>query len=350
MSRTVTPVPKFILDMVPAPTGKNETVKSGNEDVMADTMPLIKQKIKRTLHHTKRLAAYLKGKTTEETLRNDANLILRHIKYVKDATGKEQIRSPRRLLHEGKGDCDCFVVFLSSLLTNQNIPHALRVIKQHDDAWSHIYIVVPNVNGKQVTLDCVTDKFDSEPYYSEKKDFNMALEYLDGVQGLPTKPVGLGRMGGLADCKPKQAEPFKPLIRYYDTQALINQGYVPTVDMIKENNLTADYVENAEGVGSFNVDTPTGVKTLPTVLTQAEADQFIAETKNPVVEQEKILTASTDIKPLVKPATLGWVALATLAVTLLWPSVPKPTVPAPKLSGVGAVGSHKKNKIQTFTI
>lgn len=348
--RSVTPVPKFILAMVPAPTGVNESIKKGNEDVMRDTLPLIKQKIKRTLHHTKRLAAYLKGKTTEETLRNDANLILRHIKYVKDAEGKEQIRSPRRLIHEGKGDCDCFVVLLSSLLTNQKIPHSLRVIKQHDDAWSHIYVVAFD-NGKQFTLDCVTDKFNSEPYYSQKKDFDMALEYLDGIAGLPTKPVGLS--GG--DCKPN-IEPFKPLIRYYDTQSLINQGYVPTINMIKDNNLTADYVENAEGVGSFNVDTPQGVKQLPTVLTQSQADEFLATVSNQpepgnAVADEKILTASTNIEPLVKPATLGWVALATLAVTMLWPSTPKPALPAPKLSGV----QHKparthKNKLQTFTI
>lgn len=255
------------------------------------------------------------------------------------------------MIHEGKGDCDCFVVLLSSLLTNQKIPHSLRVIKQHDDAWTHIYIVVPNGSASHYTLDCVTDKFNSEPFYSQKKDFNMALEYLDGIN------TGNGQLGeDEARCKPKLPK-FTPLIPYYDTMDLKNRGFIPTVEMLKENDLKSEYVENESGVGHFVVETPTGVKQLPTILTREEADQFVSSAQTQPVQQDKIL-ASSDIQPLVKPATLGWVALAAFAVTMLWPSTPKPVLPAPKLSGVTKPASARradtrtkqKTKIQTFTI
>lgn len=194
-TRKTRPVPAWALALVPKPTGKNETVLSGQEQVERDTIPLIKSKIKRTLWHTKKLAPKLKGTTLEETLRNDWNFIFDHIKYVKDAPGTEQVRSPRRLIHDGRGDCDCFVVTLSSLLHNQGIPHKLRIIKQNGAShWSHVYVVVPKPGGGYYTLDPVTHKFDYEPPHSQTKDFTMALEYLDGLAdetaAARCKPIG----------------------------------------------------------------------------------------------------------------------------------------------------------------
>lgn len=180
--RRTTPVPAWALALVPKPTGKNETIKHGQEDVERHTMPLIQSKIKRTLWHTKKLAPKLKGATLEETLRNNWNFIFDHIRYVKDEPGKEQVRSPRRLIHDAKGDCDCFVVTLSSLLHNQRIPHKLRIMKQNGNTnWSHIYVIVPKPGGGYYTLDPVTDRFNYEAPFTATKDYAMALEYLDGL-------------------------------------------------------------------------------------------------------------------------------------------------------------------------
>ncbi|WP_375303824.1 hypothetical protein [Niastella sp. OAS944] len=42
--------------------------------------------------------------------------------------------------------------------------------------------MVPD-GGRFITIDCVTDQFDYEVPYSEKKDITMDLQYLDGLQG-----------------------------------------------------------------------------------------------------------------------------------------------------------------------
>src|SRR5687767_11404402 len=124
--RRVKPMPAELRGLVPPPTDANITVKPGSPDVLKDTMPLIISKVKRTLYQTKKLAAKLKGPTLADTLRNDSNFILQFIKYRKDDAAHEQIRSPRRLVYDAAGDCDCFAVFLASILSNQGIKFRFR--------------------------------------------------------------------------------------------------------------------------------------------------------------------------------------------------------------------------------
>ena len=181
-SRPVKPMPAWAKALVPKPKGTNQTVLEGSEDIETDTVPLMIRKVKRTLYHTRKLADRLSGSTLKETLRNNWQFVFDHIRYKKDTPGREEIRSPRRLVHEGVGDCDCFTVFLSSLLLNQEIPHYMRIMKEAGNGnWSHVYIVVPNngrltkhgVNARSeyTVLDAVTNSFDFEPNFSRKKDF-----------------------------------------------------------------------------------------------------------------------------------------------------------------------------------
>ena len=44
--------------------------------------------------------------------------------------------------------------------------------------------IVPTDNG-HITIDCVTDKYDYEVPFSEKKDYPMDLQYLNGFDGNP---------------------------------------------------------------------------------------------------------------------------------------------------------------------
>lgn len=84
--------------MVPKPTGANEVIKPADADPIRDTVPLIKKVYKRQLWQGKKLAQALKGSTVAETVRNDWNFLFKHIQYEKDAVGKEQIRSLRRMV------------------------------------------------------------------------------------------------------------------------------------------------------------------------------------------------------------------------------------------------------------
>jgi hypothetical protein len=155
-----------------------------------DTLNLIRKKVvPETLHQTKQLAKKLKGSDLEATCSNIWHFVYNHITYKKDEDGIEQVRSPARTWWERKSgvDCDCYTVFISSILSNLKIPHKLRVTKYPKmppevPAWQHIYVVVPRTGNDYITIDCVKDDFDDEQAYLEKKDYDMRLDYLDGIE------------------------------------------------------------------------------------------------------------------------------------------------------------------------
>lgn len=159
--------------------GSNKTIRK-NADV-THTVAFIPKVVGETLHHTKSISKLLKTNDPYETCSNIWHFVYRHIAYRKDQDGYEQIRSPARVWHDRKDgvDCDCYSVFISSILTNLSIPHILRITKYHRDYFQHIYPVVV-LQGREIPIDCVTDKFNYEVPYSEKKDYPMDLQYLNG--------------------------------------------------------------------------------------------------------------------------------------------------------------------------
>lgn len=177
------------------PDATDVTVKKSAD--VEDTLALIQKTVPQTLWQTKKIAQRLKGKTLEETCSNIWHFVYDHIKYKKDKEGVEQVRSPRRTWwerHTGV-DCDCYTEFICSILMNLNIPHQARITKypKHPPEvprWQHIYPIVP-VNGDvtkaltnrddYIVLDCVKDEYDNEQPFLERKDYDMKLDYLDGI-------------------------------------------------------------------------------------------------------------------------------------------------------------------------
>lgn len=172
--RAVTPVPARLLALVPPPEGTNEVIKKRNADPITHTVPLILKLSKRQKWQGKKLAQALKGGTLEETVRNNYDFFLKHIQYQEDPEDTETVRSLRRTVHEGVGDCDCFVNALSNILQNQNIDHKIKVTAPPDDsAWGHVYIIVPTGSGNYLTLDPVVHEFNVEAPYSNSIEFNV---------------------------------------------------------------------------------------------------------------------------------------------------------------------------------
>jgi hypothetical protein len=145
--------------LFPKPENDTATIRS-NANVH-HTVEFIPKVVQSTLDQTKEISKLLKASSTYETCRNIWHFVYGHINYKKDEDGFEQIRSPSRAWHDRKRgvDCDCYTVFISSILTNLSIPHRLRITKYYRDYFQHIYPVVP-FNGRMITIDCVTDKFD----------------------------------------------------------------------------------------------------------------------------------------------------------------------------------------------
>lgn len=170
--------------LFPAASGVMQTIKS-NAGV-SDTLGFIRQVVPATLHQTRQIAAALKGRSVYDTCRNIWHFVYQHIAYKKDEDGYEQIRSPRRSWRDRRSgvDCDCYSTFISSILTNLKVPHKLRITKYARPHFQHVYPIVPHGSG-YITLDCVTDRFDYEVPFTEKRDVTMDLQFLDGLDALP---------------------------------------------------------------------------------------------------------------------------------------------------------------------
>ncbi|MFN8208096.1 MAG: hypothetical protein U0T82_11900 [Bacteroidales bacterium] len=142
------------------------------------TVDLMKKVVWRYLDDTREIAKILKGSTLKETCRNTWNFLYHHIQYKLDKKGLEQLRRPCRSWAERKTgiDCDCFSIFVSSILTNLQILHRFRIAKYNQDVFQHVYVVVP-CTGKagHYTIDCVVSEFNYEKPFKQNKDFAMSL-------------------------------------------------------------------------------------------------------------------------------------------------------------------------------
>lgn len=106
------------------------------------------------------------------------------IKYRLDAPLKEEIRTPARTWYDRrKGvDCEDYVIFISTILLNNSIPHVLRVA-DYGSGWSHIYVVVSGANKKEIIIDPVKDRFNTEQPFINKKDYKIRLNE-KGLSGI----------------------------------------------------------------------------------------------------------------------------------------------------------------------
>lgn len=169
----------------PVATAKDSVIRSvANVD---DTINLMLHMVSETKADTQKIAQLLKRNTLKETCQAIWDFVYRHIQYKRDKTGIEQVRRPSRSwLDRTQGvDCDCYSVFISSILLNLGIAHRIRITKYNGRAnFQHVYPVVINANT-QITMDCVTDRFNHEVPYSDHKDFEVTgktmTENLSGV-------------------------------------------------------------------------------------------------------------------------------------------------------------------------
>ncbi len=191
--------------LFPQATVKNLTIKR-NANV-TDTVAFIPKVVGSTLDQTKGIAAVLRGKDDYQTCRNIWQFVYDHIAYNKDRDGYEQIRSPSRVWHDRRGgvDCDCYTTFISSILTNLGIRHKLRITKYSKDYFQHIYPIAL-LSGRQAIIDCVTEQFDFEVPFSEKKDYDMDLQYLNGIDGYDSNPQPKNGMAELGKLFKKRAK------------------------------------------------------------------------------------------------------------------------------------------------
>lgn len=242
-----------------------DTSKKENASVR-DTVQLIKETVPQTKWHTAKIAPLLKGKDLKETCNNIWHFVYQHIQYKPDKTGIEQVRSPRRTWFERvKGvDCDCYSEFISTVLCNLGIPHKLRITMYTPDrGWQHIYPVVP-IDGRlnypledhsqYIVIDCVKDDFDAEQPYLEYKDYNMELQFLDGVNedddGTVNEGYELPELSGSIDMRDLATSDREELGNLFKN---IGKGFQNVVNQVKHSvNVNAANLKHSAEVNAAN--------------------------------------------------------------------------------------------------
>jgi len=151
---------------------------------LSDTVELIQEVIFKTLSDTKELAKLLKAKDVYQTLKNVWDFTFKHLQYEKDEENIEQVRRPARSWRDRKKgvDCDCLTVFIGSVLVNLGIPFVIRLTSYKNAVtFGHVYPVAL-VGNREVVMDCVVHQFNYEEPYTNKKDVQMKLQYLNGFE------------------------------------------------------------------------------------------------------------------------------------------------------------------------
>ncbi len=198
--RHIKPGKQFDL-LIPQSIQKDTVVVGAGKARLEDTLALMQRVIAETLSDTALLAQKLKGHTVADSCENIWHFVYGHIQYKMDKRGVEQVRRPSRTWADRKSgvDCDCYTVFIGSILSNLGIPYTIRITKYGGRShFQHVYPVVHH-KGKEIVLDCVTDRFNHEVPYSAKKDIRGVRDTLDtksmsGLSGVDTLAIGLNAL------------------------------------------------------------------------------------------------------------------------------------------------------------
>ena len=139
------------------------------------TIELIRRIVPETKSDTTGIAKRLKQNSLSATCKAIWDFVYHHIQYRRDKVGVEQVRRPSRSWADRQTgvDCDCYSVFISSILMNLGIPHSIRITKYNGRPnFQHVYPIVPT-GSRHITMDCVTDRFDHEVPFSDHRDYKM---------------------------------------------------------------------------------------------------------------------------------------------------------------------------------
>ena len=160
----------------PKPEERDRVIVEDGE--VTDTVELMEKVVWKYLDDTKRIAPLLRRSTTEATCQAIWEFVYGYIQYKLDKRGLEQLRRPARSWAERNTgvDCDCMSIFVSSILTNLQIPHKFRITMYSGDSWQHVYVIVPlGDENNYCVIDGVVSAFNYEKKFTKKMDFIMNL-------------------------------------------------------------------------------------------------------------------------------------------------------------------------------
>jgi hypothetical protein len=197
----------------PSPDERDRVIINDGE--VTDTVELMEKVVWKYLDDTKRIAPLLKRSSTLDTCKAIWEFVYHHVQYKLDKRGLEQLRRPARSWAERNTgvDCDCMSIFVSSILTNLQIPHKFRITKYSEDTWQHVYVIVPLKGSDYCVIDAVVSAFNYEKKFTDKMDYTMSLkginvavlsgvsgnDFYDAVMATSLSGIGLGATTNQSD-------------------------------------------------------------------------------------------------------------------------------------------------------
>lgn len=132
----------------------------------------------KNLPDAKKICKYFKGADERETAKNIFNFLKTEIKYSVESSEKQSTKTMSRFLADGNGDCKHFSLFANTILQSCGYTPLYRFVGFKDNQIQHVYTYLPNSN---TILDAVLPSFDTEKTPKIKKDINMSLYQLSGI-------------------------------------------------------------------------------------------------------------------------------------------------------------------------
>lgn len=305
----------------------NKEVVIVDDGLTDDTINAMQRIVSETLSQTKSIAQALRGSSREATARNIWNFLYNHVQYTIDAGGREQLREPLRTWKDrARGvDCDCYSIFISSVLTNLGVPHALRITKYRGD-WQHVYVVVPKSGSSYSSyyiIDPVTDRFNFEVAFSGKKDFPMEITRLSGPFGeCPSKVVSNMTQSPESSADQPAGASLKPIV-FYTKDELQAQKLTSTYDVLDKAGIPyTSYVDDKNNV-VIEAQTPSGNIQMPTFLASSMS-QYLTQAGQSVNSAVSTVKNSNAAKWV-----LGLGALALVAWAMSGKKKSAPTLSGP---------------------
>lgn len=155
--------------------GKNDLLcVGGNKDVVSCELECYE----RWKNQPMDIVSDLVGLGTEAKCEAIFNYLITNTEYLLDEAGKQWIKSPARLLHDGCGDCKSLTMFIVCCLHCLNVPHIIRFVNfDGGSTYSHVYAVAIDEMGREIILDACEKDEDGNIFYNyarpykKKKDF-----------------------------------------------------------------------------------------------------------------------------------------------------------------------------------
>jgi hypothetical protein len=164
------------------PIADGNNVVNKKDAINTDIISVLESNFSKGKAQCKQFAQNFVGATDEQTANNVWNYLRHKIKYKRDSEKRQQIRLPARLIADAAtgADCKSFALFACCILANLGFIVGFRYASYGTSSTpTHVYCFASK-NGRNYIVDGVWHTFNTEKFYTHKKDHNMQVETLSG--------------------------------------------------------------------------------------------------------------------------------------------------------------------------